>query len=176
MVDHCYTGNVINSLNRNLILVAIESPKRIKHSYSQNLAGPPEIIFPLLCPVRECDWAPGWDPVKIISNSGVAEQDCMFITPAEPHDAVWIMTRHDPEAFHVEIYKVTPGHTVAKLEIALSHAAGNTTRADISYEYTALTAAGEKFLGEFTGAWYENFMKKWEDAMNHYLTTAKKIT
>lgn len=154
----------------------IESPKRIKHSYTQNLAGPPEIVFPLLCPVRECDWTPGWDPVKVITNSGVAEPDCMFITPAAPNDAVWIVTRHDPEKFAAEIYKVTPGHTVAKLEIKLSKAAGNTTRADVSYEYTALAPAGEEFLREFTRAWYENFMKEWEDALNHYLTTGERIS
>ena len=65
---------------------------------------------------------------------------------------------------------------MAKLEITLSHAAGNTTRADVSYEYTALTQAGEKFLEEFTGAWYENFMKEWEDALNHYLTTGSMIS
>lgn len=156
--------------------MVIETPKRIIHSYSQNLAGPPEMVFPLLCPVREFDWTPDWDPVKVISNSGIAEQDCMFITQAEPEDAVWIVTKHDPEAFHVEMYKVTPGHTVAKLEIALSHAAGNTTRADVSYEYTALTQAGEKFLQEFTSDWYENFMQEWEDALNHFLTTGEKIS
>lgn len=154
----------------------IEPPKRIKHSYTQNLAAPPEIVFPLLCPVRECDWEPGWDPVKVISKSGVAEQDCVFITPAEPEDAVWIVTRHDPEAFHLEMYKVTPGHTVARLVIFLSQASGNTTRADVSYEYTALGPPGEKFLEGFTSAWYENFMKEWEDALNHYLTTGKKIS
>ena len=154
----------------------IEPPKRIKHSYSQNLAGPPEIVFPLLCPVRECDWTLGWNPVKVISKSGIAEKDCMFVTPARPNDAVWIVTEHDPGAFHVQMYKVTPGHTVAKLEITLSPAAGNTTRADVSYEYTAIAEAGEKFLREFTSDWYENFMKEWEDALNHYLTTGEMIS
>lgn len=154
----------------------IEPPKRIKHSYTLNLAAPPEIVFPLLCPVRESDWTPDWDPVKVISKSGVAEQDCMFITPAQPQDAVWIVTQHDPEAFRVEMYKITTGHTVAKLVIALSHAGGNTTRADVSYEYTALGSLGEKFLVGFTSSWYENFMKEWEDALNHYLTTGDKIS
>lgn len=154
----------------------IEIPKRTKHSYTQNLAGPPADVFPLLCPVRECDWTPGWAPVKVITNSGVAEPDCMFITPAEPNDAVWVVTRHDPAAFALEMYKVTPGHSVAKLEIKLSGAAGNTTRADVSYEYTALGESGEAFLREFTRAWYENFMKEWEDALNHYLTTGEKIS
>lgn len=132
-----------------------ESPHRIRHNYTQTLAASPETVFPLLCPVREMDWTPGWDPVKVISESGVAEKDCMFITRAEPMDAVWIITNHDPAALKLEMYKITPGHTVGKLEISLSGAGANTTHADISYEYTALDEPGEKFLQEFTAGFYE---------------------
>lgn len=154
----------------------IETPKRIRHGYTQNLAGTPENVFPLLCPVRECDWTPGWDPIKVITTSGKVEPDCMFTTQAGTDIAVWIVTRHDPAAFALDMYKVTPGHTVAKLQIRLSRAAGNTTRADISYEYTALAQAGEMFLEQFTSDWYENFMKEWEDALNYYLTTGSRIS
>jgi hypothetical protein len=34
--------------------------KRITHEYTQNNVAPPEKVFPLLCPVREADWVPGW--------------------------------------------------------------------------------------------------------------------
>jgi len=41
-------------------------------------------------------------------------QECMFQTPS-PADttsaSIWIVTRHDPDAFEVEMYKVTPGVT-----------------------------------------------------------------
>ena len=152
-----------------------EQPQRIKHSYTQTLAAAPELVFPLLCPVREMDWTPDWDPVKVISQSGTAEKECMFITRAEPADAVWIITHHDPVAFTLEMYKVIPGHTVAKLEISLTAAGTETTHADVSYEYTLLGEAGVGFLEGFTAAWYEQFMLEWERALNHYLKTGSKI-
>ena len=52
----------------------------------------------------------------------------------------------------------------------------NKTRATISYEFTAIGLAGEKFLKEFTYEWYVDFMKNREKAMNHYLRTGTKIT
>ena len=44
-------------------------------------------VFPLLCPVREADWIDGWNPVLVLTQSGFAEQDCVFITDAKVHDA-----------------------------------------------------------------------------------------
>jgi len=155
--------------------MVLEKPRRIKHSYTQTLAGAPLQVFPLLCPVREMDWTPDWDPVKVISQSGVAEQDCMFITPSQPHDAIWIITHYDPSAFTLEMYKIIPGHTVAKLEISLTDAGSDITHADVSYEYTALGEAGEIFMEQFTPAWYEKFMQEWETALNHYLKTGTRI-
>jgi hypothetical protein len=70
-------------------LSSINTPNRVKHSYTQSINGTPEQVFPLLCPVGELDWAPG--------------------------------------------------------------------------------------LGGFTTKWYENFMRGWEAAMNHYLKTGELL-
>jgi hypothetical protein len=153
-----------------------EKPKRKKHSYTQSLLSPPGKVFPLLCPVMEEKWVPGWVTEKVISNTGVAEKNCVFITPFEPNSAIWIVTKHDPVLYQVEMYKVTPDHTVGKLEISLLSDGSNKTRATISYEFTVIGLAGEKFLKEFTHEWYVDFMKNWEKAMNHYLNTGNKIT
>ena len=146
---------------------------------AQALSGTPDQVFPLLCPVRELDWAPGWTTDWVISDSGVAEQECMFQTPA-PADAnnpsVWIITRYAPQAFEVEMYKVTPGHTVGKLEISLLPQGSNSTHGFISYEFTSLGPVGDEFLKEFTASWYEKFMQGWERAMNHYLKTGELLT
>ena len=153
----------------------IEKPNRIKHSFVQTLNASPERVFPLLCPTMEREWAPGWDPVKVISSSGVAEEGCIFITPTEPQDAIWIITHHDAEEFTLEMYKVTPGHTVGKIEIALSSDGDHGTKAKVSYEYTSLSAEGDLFIEAFTPAYYNQFMEEWERALNHYLKTGEKI-
>ena len=50
-------------------------------SYSQINHAPPEVVFPLLCPVRERDWLDGWTYDMIHSNSGLVEMDYVFATP-----------------------------------------------------------------------------------------------
>ena len=152
----------------------IEQPRRVRHTYTQNLVAPPDKVFPLLCPVREAEWVPNWNPRRVISDSGVGEKDCVFITEAAPQDAVWVITRHDEQAGKLEIIKVTVDHTVCKVEIALT-ASATGTAAEISYGYTAIGAAGEAFLKEFTPQWYERFMQDWEEALNHYLSTSQMI-
>ena len=33
---------------------------RVVHEFTQTNSAAPEKVFPLLCPVREDDWLPGW--------------------------------------------------------------------------------------------------------------------
>ena len=81
----------------------VSKPKRVRRRFTQRLVGKPSEVFPLLCPVREVDWIEDWDPLAVFSESGVAERDCIFITAASPSDAIWIVTRHEPESGFVEM-------------------------------------------------------------------------
>ena len=154
----------------------IVRPKRIRHSYTQTLIAPPERVFPLLCPVREIEWVPDWDPDLVLSNSGVAEADCVFVTPGSPSKAIWVITHYDPEGFRLEMIKVVPNHTVSKLEIALTPDGTDGTTAEVAYAYTSLGPEGDAFLDELTEEWYQGFMEEWENALNHYLSTREKIS
>jgi hypothetical protein len=159
--------------------VELEAPNRRKHRYGLHINSPPTSVFPLLCPVVEIEWAPGWMPKQVFSKSGVCEQECIFVTPPEPplesHDSIWIVTRYDPTNWVVEMYKVTPEHTISKLEISLSAGSGDSTTAHVSYEITAIGPAGTEFLEHFTADSYEEFMLDWQGAMNHYLDTGNMI-
>lgn len=97
----------------------VTTTNRVTRTYKQRLVAPPAEVFPLLCPVREADWIEGWDPIAVFTDSGVAEPDCVFITAATPHNAVWFITRHEPAAGFVEMLKITPEVTACKLMIQL---------------------------------------------------------
>lgn len=153
----------------------IERPQRVRHTYTQQLCAPPQEVFPLLCPVREADWIPGWDPLLVLSESGVAEEDCIFVTPGEPEDAVWIVSRHDAENHRLTMYKVIPGVTVTRLDIALTAGGTAGTRATVSYEHTALGPRGEELLHGFTAEHYREFMEEWEERLNHHLRTGEVL-
>jgi hypothetical protein len=148
----------------------IVKPTRIRHQHTQSLTAPPERVFPLLCPVRETDWAPGWAPSRVVSESGVMEEHCLFTTPEEDGaEAVWINTRHDNETLSLELWKIIPERAVCQLDIRLTAAMGGGSDATITYTCTSLGPSGDEFLEGFTGEWYEAFMRYWEDSLNFYL-------
>jgi len=146
----------------------VRQPNRVTHTYRQRLCRRVASVFPLLCPVREADWIDGWHPLVVYSVSGVAEPDCVFVTDAEPHDAVWYVTRHEPEGGFVEMIKVTPGVTACKLTIRVRDA-DDGCEAEVTYSHTSLGPQGDVFIASFTAEYYVQFMREWEDRINHYL-------
>lgn len=152
----------------------VVKPNRATRTYTQHLVAPPRAVFPLLCPVREADWIEGWDPPLVVSASGVAEPDCTFTTAAEPIDAVWYITRHEPELGFVEMLKITPTVTACRLSIQLRPVPGGCT-ADITYSHTSLGRRGDEFVAGFTEDFYREFMRDWESRLNHYLRTGTAL-
>jgi hypothetical protein len=153
--------------------VNITKPKRATHSYRQNLRASPAKIFPLLCPVRETEWAEGWLPELVVSSSGLAERDCVFITPDAPANAIWYITRHEPQTWFVEMLKIVPGLTACRLQIQLSPN-GDECFADITYSHTSIGPAGDKFVANFTADYYHKFMQVWEKLLNDFLKTGTR--
>jgi hypothetical protein len=148
--------------------MSIRPPVRAVRTYTQHLVAGPALVFPLLCPVRECDWIDGWKPLAIISQSGLAERDCVFLTAATPGEAIWVVTEHVPERHFVEMLKITPQLTVCRLSIQLQAVAGGCD-AVVTYAHTSLGPLGDAFVAGFTQAFYDDFMRDWENRLNHYL-------
>ena len=152
----------------------IIKPNRATHTYRQRLHAPPAKVFPLLCPVRETEWADGWLPELVISSSGVAERDGIFLTPDKLGTAIWYITRYEPERWLVEMLKILPGVTACRLSLQLSEN-GNECFADISYSHTSIGSAGDEFVAKFTADYYQKFMQVWEKALNHFLKTGARL-
>jgi hypothetical protein len=152
----------------------IIKPNRTTHTYRQQLHAPPDKVFPLLCPVRETEWADGWMPELVISTSSVAEHDCFFITPDERGTAFWYITHHEPEKWFVEMFKILPGMTACRLNIQLSKN-GDECFADVTYTHTSLDLTGDEFVAKFTAEHYKKFMQAWEKELNHFLLTGRLL-
>ncbi len=153
----------------------VEKPNRVSHSYTQHLNAPPPAVFDLLCPVRETDWVNDWRPKLVLSDSGVAEPGCVFITPGIPEDALWLMTEYDRETFKLEIIKVIPAVVIGRITIALHPDGEDACTADITYAYTSISDHGDRALEEFTDEHFNGFMKVWEKELNHFLKTGAKL-
>jgi hypothetical protein len=152
----------------------IQPPNRVSHTYTQHLIAPPDRVFPLLCPVREADWIVGWDPLLVVSDSGAAERDCIFVTAAQPADAAWYITRHESAAGFVEMIKISPQVTACRLSIQLRASAAG-CEADVTYLHTSLGPAGDEFVAGLTAENYTQFMRDWETRMNHYLAHGEAL-
>ncbi|MHB8423787.1 MAG: hypothetical protein ACYDB9_01335 [Gammaproteobacteria bacterium] len=152
----------------------ITKPNRVTRMYTQHLVAEPAAVFPLLCPVREADWIEGWNPTFVVTHSGVAEPDCVFVTAANPNDAIWYITRHEPENGFVEMLKITPLVTACKLTIQLRPTATG-SEAVITYTHTSLGPEGDAFVASFTDDHYRQFMQDWESRINHYLVNGSAL-
>jgi hypothetical protein len=153
----------------------VAKPNRVTRTYTQHLVAPPQRVFPTLCPVVEAEWLDGWDPSLVLSESGVAEPDCVFTTPAENGDAIWFVTRHEPENGFVEMIKITPGVTACRLSIQLSPTPTGSD-AQVTYSHTSLGPEGDVFVAAFGEAYYADFMRDWERRLNHFLNTGEMLS
>ena len=154
----------------------MSAARRVSHEYTQTNDAPPETVFPLLCPVREADWVPGWQYKLIYSKSGVAEAGCVFTTPNDDGtETTWLVTEYDPATFRIAFAWVNPGQVAAQIEIYLTRKKQDTTTALIRYTYTGLSRAGNQEVGRYDKKWFEQKMRGWEAAINHYLRTGKAM-
>lgn len=145
--------------------------KRVSHTYVQTNSAPPDAVFPLLCPVREAEWVPDWKYRLIYSKSGFAELGCVFATPNEDgSETTWIVTEYEPTR-RIAFAWFWPGMIATRLTIDLVPNGNNRTNARISYEYSALSEAGERELDTYDERWYAAKMEHWQSAINQYLET-----
>jgi hypothetical protein len=152
----------------------ILEPVRVKRSYTQKLRGKPADVFPLLCPVREREWAEGWNPIAVYSGSGLAERDCIFTTGEEKPESFWVITDFDPLNYRLEIVKVTPGMTVARINIHMVEDGSGNTDAEVVYLYTAISREGEGFVRGYSQEFFDGFMQFSESALNIFLEKLKR--
>jgi len=148
--------------------------KRVTHEFTQTNVATPDKVFPLLCPVREAEWVPGWQYRLIYSKSGVAEAGCVFITEENGRETTWVVTEYAPETFRIAFVWVDPGMVTAQISIRLEPG-GNATSTHIQYTYTGLSPEGNREVERFNEDWFRLKMQGWQTAINHYLKTGKLI-
>ena len=150
--------------------------RTITRTYCQTIDASPEVVFPLLCPVREAEWLDGWQYTMLFSQSGLVEEGAVFSTPGDgEEDTVWIVTRHDAVRRAVEFTRFTPGSRVCVLRIGVGPQDAGRSLVDIAYTYTAITPAGNAFIDRFTRESFLGAVTFWEASMNHWLKTGARL-
>ncbi len=151
-------------------------PKRVTKTYKQINSGSPDVVFPLLCPVREGDWLEDWEYEMIFSKSGLAEKGCIFTTPFnETTDTYWYVTVHNSETKEIEFLRMAIPEIIIKINIKLEDNHNGTTSTAISYEYTALNEKQNEWIENESDTYFNNMMKEWEKSINHYIKTGERL-
>jgi hypothetical protein len=150
--------------------------KHITRNYEQTINAAPSKVFDLLCPVKEAQWLEGWDYTLLHSESGLAEEGCVFLSRQEGEkDTIWMITERDVHSREIEFVRATPESRIARLTIAVDEKAATVSKVKITYVITALCEEGNQFLEAFTEEKFTEVMKFWEKSMNYYLETGKKM-
>ena len=103
-------------------------------------------VFPLLCPTREADWIPGWHPELIYTNSGYAEENCVFRTKKSHsmNSSTWIFTDYKPNKY-IKFVKID-SDIIQHCRIDLVQNSNETITITFKTISTALNLEGNKIL------------------------------
>jgi hypothetical protein len=144
--------------------------------YTYRLQASPAEVFPLLCPVREYDWIDGWSCEPIYSDSGIAENNCVFKTHfPEIGEAIWTVSKYDPNGFIIEFAIVYPGLFVEKLDVSLKADGDKQTTIRWARTYTGLSPQGNTVIEHIAKEFLDERTRWINESLNHYLTTGSML-
>lgn len=149
-----------------------------------------DTVFPLFGPIRESDWADGWNPSILSRDVEPMREGCVFQTDHEGKCATWILAEYrrdprlvpegvaegapTPETARVQYVVVSPESHVARIRIDL-RGDPTATRAEIVYEFTGLTEQGNLYVSRHTPDYFSAWIHDWKVAIEHYLRTGEML-
>ncbi len=147
---------------------------KISGSFEAEISAPADIVFPLLCPVREYDWISTWKCEMVQSESGVAEKLCVFITDTEPFGKeTWICTRYN---FPREIQYTRFGtNAVSLLDISLIKDDRSKSTWLWSLSSVSLNEEGNRVFVEFDAGAISQKLKSINQLLEYYITHGQKL-
>jgi hypothetical protein len=151
-------------------------PERISKTASFIIHGKVKDVFPLFGPIREKEWAEGWDPEIVFSKNNLVEEHMIFRTKASTDENfyTWIITQFDPKNYRVE-YTVSTKNRIWFIRVQCQPS-GDATEATVSYTYTGLNAEGNELNRNALAKIYINDLKDWQEAINYYIHNGKMLT
>jgi hypothetical protein len=134
-----------------------------------------EKAFPLFGPIREKEWAAGWEPQVIYAINQEVEKHMIFKTTANHHDEseyLRVITQYIPNDYFIE-YTVSTAQRLWFISVRC-RPKGKSTSVTVTYNYTGLTEQGNQLNKAALDKMFAHDLKDWEEAINYYLATGKR--
>jgi hypothetical protein len=137
-------------------------------SHYQTISAKPDEVFPLFCPVRSYEWIEDWDALIIHSQSGYAEEGCVFKTfdPDEGED-IWIISEYRPSSF-IKFVKFNTIRTII-YKISFVQEGKDCCRIYFEQEITGLNEKGNEFVADLEKSEFIEMINFLESLLNGYI-------
>ena len=151
-------------------------PVRITKETQLHISAEPHRVFPLLCPVREYEWIGNWRCRMLYSQSGVAENNCVFETDFAHNGGreTWIVSRYETDCC-IEFVRFSAEEKIIKLDIRLTAAEDGGTQLLWRKTFTGLSEAGNRLVRTIAGQQFAPEAVMVEKMLNTFLTTGKML-
>jgi len=145
-------------------------PVRISQTRTIVLGGTPDEVYPLFGPIREKEWAPGWDPTIIYPIGAPVEVHMVFTARSHGADeSTWTISTYDPDHGFIEYTVFAPGRLWTITIRCGTGQADGTTRAEITYTYTGVTDEGRRLNEAALVRIFHRDLKDWEEQIDRAL-------
>ena len=155
------------------------APTQAERTSIIRLEGDVDRVFPLFGPLREREWAEGWNPRVVWPTSEIVQERMVFLVQpshGDGQETMWVVSRYDERQAVIE-YAVFAPETVHWILIRCRAVEnGESTEAEITYTYVGTSESACLHNAHDLEAKYRRDLKEWEQAINHYLRTGKRLS
>jgi hypothetical protein len=153
--------------------------KRVAHvsnSFSFTVPASLHDAAPLFGPAGERAWAgTEWDPQFLFPSPAKDVEGAVFTVQHGEHRSVWVNTRFDLEAGHMQYVAVLPDLLVSTIDVALHPIDATHTRVDVNYVRTALRPGANEHVVAM-GRHDRAQGPEWEQSIRTYLAGQRRDT
>lgn len=150
--------------------------ERVSKTATIEIQAPVKTVFPFFGPIKEKDWAYGWDPQRIYPEDATMEEYMIFRSKSSnAHEShfTWMVTKLDAAAHLIE-YTVSTPNRIWTIRVQCQSQL-SATMVTVTYTYTGLSELGNELNRKALAQMYTEDLKDWERALNHYLQTGEML-
>ena len=150
------------------------TPQKTESKYVMEIHAPAEKVFPLLCPVREYEWIPDWDCDVLFTESGVAEDLCVFNRENKSFGKeTWVCTRYEPpKLIH---YTRFSQNKIVRLEIQWLGGDQQASKWEWKTVCISLDESGDKQIENYRKTDALKIAKGLEYMLEHFVTRGEML-
>lgn len=141
----------------------------VAHTHTIEIPGRVDDVLRCFTPEGEESWVDGWAPHYLHPAGKETRERMVFRTHHGGEETLWACVRWDPVRGEVAYVRVTPGSRFGFVTVRCRALGEARTSATVSYELTALGAAGDETLGKLTAEAYRAMIEGWREKLERKL-------